>query len=466
MNITSETVDNGLYTNNSFITLIFTFNKEIQNFSESDITVIGATISSGPNLINDNKTYSATFKNTTEGNNSVSVSGDNLEDLVGNRMTQAYVSYNWTYDITPPSIILYGGPSITITTLEAYNYTYDGAYFIDSDDTEKIATASGTLGTTVGNYTLSYSATDMAGNVGTNTQTVNVVYASFESNDYLKTAVNDYTGTDTSAKDKVINDYSEINTWVFSSSVNSFKELFSGKSIFNENISNWDTSNITDMSNMFKNASSFNQDISNWDVSNVTDFTDMFLNANSLSEDNRIVIHNSWIVKNPQYWQIPDDWISEPTEVIGYNNGNRPGCSAQVGSYTRVNSIVPSTSDYLSDWRIITGEILGDFKVDTNSMIVLTVNSSWHEGVVVHFGTVNSNLKPQWVRAVFKHTSVYNAGPNYLTRDSGQRSTSGLTNYVRVLHQGTNGPGTIEIYFGPSETSDTSYIGKIYTLGT
>ena len=49
-------------------------------------------------------------------------------------------------------------------------------------------------------------------------------------------------------------------------------------SLFNEDISNWDVSNVTDMQFMFFNNSQFNQDISKWDVSNVTTMDRMFQN--------------------------------------------------------------------------------------------------------------------------------------------------------------------------------------------
>lgn len=47
-------------------------------------------------------------------------------------------------------------------------------------------------------------------------------------------------------------------------------------SSFNNDISGWDTSSITNMSHMFEGASAFNQPIENWDVSNVTDMSYMF----------------------------------------------------------------------------------------------------------------------------------------------------------------------------------------------
>ena len=46
---------------------------------------------------------------------------------------------------------------------------------------------------------------------------------------------------------------------------------------FNEDISSWDVSNVTNMEDMFYSASSFNQPLEKWDVSNVTNMEYMFL---------------------------------------------------------------------------------------------------------------------------------------------------------------------------------------------
>jgi len=53
---------------------------------------------------------------------------------------------------------------------------------------------------------------------------------------------------------------------------------------FNQDISNWDVSNVTDMSEMFAGAKSFNQPIGNWDVSNVTNMAAMFAGAKSFNQ--------------------------------------------------------------------------------------------------------------------------------------------------------------------------------------
>ena len=49
--------------------------------------------------------------------------------------------------------------------------------------------------------------------------------------------------------------------------------MFSYTNKFNQDISLWDTSNVTNMGGMFTDAESFNQDISLWDTSNVHDIS-------------------------------------------------------------------------------------------------------------------------------------------------------------------------------------------------
>src|SRR5690625_6487202 len=54
---------------------------------------------------------------------------------------------------------------------------------------------------------------------------------------------------------------------------------------FDQDISAWDVSNVTDMSGMFALAERFNSPIGDWDVSSVTDMSYMFIGDTNPNED-------------------------------------------------------------------------------------------------------------------------------------------------------------------------------------
>jgi surface protein len=76
------------------------------------------------------------------------------------------------------------------------------------------------------------------------------------------------------------------------------KEMFYGAHAFNQDISGWDVSKVTDMSSMFYNAAKFDQDISNWDVSKLNSATlSGIFDYSGLSDDNAKKIWCSWKYK-------------------------------------------------------------------------------------------------------------------------------------------------------------------------
>ena len=84
----------------------------------------------------------------------------------------------------------------------------------------------------------------------------------------------------------------DISSWDVSN-VTNMEDMFRGANSFNQDIGNWDVSSVTTLARMFDNAANFNQDISNWDVSNVTDISGMFFNAINFNQD-----ISSWNVSN------------------------------------------------------------------------------------------------------------------------------------------------------------------------
>ncbi|XRB09767.1 EF-hand domain-containing protein [Pycnococcus provasolii] len=79
----------------------------------------------------------------------------------------------------------------------------------------------------------------------------------------------------------------DISGWD-TSKVTDMRSMFDGATSFNQDISKWNTAEVTDMSNMFYYAWEFNQDISGWDTSKVTYMDGMFDGAEAFNNNQKI----------------------------------------------------------------------------------------------------------------------------------------------------------------------------------
>ncbi len=84
----------------------------------------------------------------------------------------------------------------------------------------------------------------------------------------------------------------DISKWNVSN-VTNMKHMFHGATLFNQPLNNWDVSQVIDMRCMFCEARTFNQPLNNWNVSNVTDMGGMFSNATKFNQP-----LNNWNVSN------------------------------------------------------------------------------------------------------------------------------------------------------------------------
>ena len=99
--------------------------------------------------------------------------------------------------------------------------------------------------------------------------------------------VNDISGL---FKDTMFNQ--DISGWNVSN-VSNMESLFENNQAFNQSLNNWNTSNVTSMNSMFLGAINFNQSLENWNTSNVTSMNSMFLGA--IRFNSRV---NNWNVSN------------------------------------------------------------------------------------------------------------------------------------------------------------------------
>ena len=75
----------------------------------------------------------------------------------------------------------------------------------------------------------------------------------------------------------------DISSWDVSN-VTSMESMFYRATRFNQPIGDWDVGNVTNMKSMFHAASKFNQPIGDWDVSNVTNMQQMFVDASKFNQ--------------------------------------------------------------------------------------------------------------------------------------------------------------------------------------
>jgi len=92
----------------------------------------------------------------------------------------------------------------------------------------------------------------------------------------------------------------DLSSWN-TAAVTTMQSMFSGASAFNNGLSSgtagtlaWNTGNVTNMSAMFYVASSFNCNIGSWDVSKVTTFQQTFLNAAKFNNGESDTIGTAW----------------------------------------------------------------------------------------------------------------------------------------------------------------------------
>ncbi len=84
--------------------------------------------------------------------------------------------------------------------------------------------------------------------------------------------------------------------------VRDMEGMFWGASSFNSDLSKWDTGSVTIMGGMFYLASSFNSDLSGWETGSVTNMDRMFTSATALKE--RPHWYTSW---DERLNQVPKD---------------------------------------------------------------------------------------------------------------------------------------------------------------
>ena len=147
----------------------------------------------------------------------------------------------------------------------------------------------------------------------------------------------------------------DISSWDVSN-VTDMSNMFYVSGSFNQNLNSWNTGRVTNMQYMFANAYAFNGDISSWNVSNVTNMSNMFDNANAFNSD--IGSWNTGRVTNISYM------------FNGASSFNQPLNSWDVSNVTNMGDMFRNASLFnqnLNSWNTSNVTNMGGMFVQTGA---------------------------------------------------------------------------------------------------
>ena len=128
------------------------------------------------------------------------------------------------------------------------------------------------------------------------------------------------------------------------SGITDMRYLFHSSSC-NQDIGDWDVSNVTNMTGMFENNTVFNQDIGDWDVSNVETFLGMFCYVSSFNQN-----IGSWDVRNAESFSAMFNGATTFNQDIG---------DWDVGSSSNFNLMFKEATAFnqdIGDWDVSVSE--------------------------------------------------------------------------------------------------------------
>jgi surface protein len=189
------------------------------------------------------------------------------------------------------------------------------------------------------------------------------VYSEFTNKTNLDSVIYDYLNGDSTTVENLENEYGIIENWKFNSSLTTFNNLFN-ETNFNQNINNWNVSNITNMEGIFS-GSNFNQPLNNWNVGNVIDMDVMFSRTDYFNQP-----LNEWDVtsattmygmfaETDQFNQPLNNWIVSNVRNMGgmfelAEKFNQDISNWNISAVTKMQHMF-SRSDFnqsLNDWNV------------------------------------------------------------------------------------------------------------------
>ena len=267
----------------------------------------------------------------------------------------------------------------------------------------------------------------------------------------------------------------DIGNWN-TSSVTTMLSMFLAASAFDQEIGSWNTSKVTTMRAMFQSATAFNQDIGNWNTSNVTDMQEMFSSATQFNQD-----LSGWCVTN--IGSVPSNFGNAGTDP---DWGNCPApqvtlTNTDADNYVLNSSVVTITATFSAPMSPTATISIGSV---INSVAMTVVSSSTFSYVwdVDAGGTLPDAVYSATVSGIDTNARAYigtdsitftllsppstpTSGPDLdASSDLGPSTTDNLTNVTTPTFTGTVTPSTGTVYlYAEKDGGSPSIVASVTT---
>ncbi len=196
----------------------------------------------------------------------------------------------------------------------------------------------------------------------------------------------------------------DIGAWTFTNLLTT-EAAFQEAVTFNQNISSWNMATVIDIEDLFSGASSFDQDLSSWDISSVTSMTGLFTGT-ALSQENYDNTLIGWATLDDDETKIPTNLtlnadatyclgesarntLTSPTYNWEINDGGRncPG-DAFITTWLVANGdevIIPIFGSYTYNYTIDWGDGTVEYGLTAQASHIYTTGDTYEVKITGEF---------------------------------------------------------------------------------